>query len=59
MLDLITISYKLTINVSNYLQEYIQYPVDYTYITLTKPQVANEQNKNKNKNFKRNVGIDT
>ena len=48
---------------SNYLQEYIQYPVDYTYITLTKPQVANEQNKNKNKNknknFKRNVGIDT
>ena len=50
---------KLTINVSNYLQEYIQYPVDYTYITLTKPQVANEQNKNKNKNFKRNVGIDT
>ena len=31
MLDLITASYKLTINVSSYLQEYIQYPVEFTY----------------------------
>ena len=31
MLDFIITSYKLTINVSSYLQEYIQYPVDYTY----------------------------
>ena len=31
MQDLIIISYKLTINVSSYLQEYIQYPVFYTY----------------------------
>ena len=30
MLDLIITSYKLTINVSIYLEEYIQYPVDYT-----------------------------
>ena len=31
MLDLIITSYKLTINVSVVYQEYIQYPVDYTY----------------------------
>ena len=31
MLDLIIISYKLTINVSVTFQEYIQYLVDYTY----------------------------
>ena len=31
MLDLIIYSYKLTINLSSYLQEYMQYPVDYTY----------------------------
>ena len=34
MLDLIITSYKITINVSSYLQEYIQYPVDYTYNTI-------------------------
>ena len=28
MLDLIIINYKLIINVSSYLQEYLQYPVD-------------------------------
>ena len=33
MLDLIKTSYKLTINVSSYLPEYIQYPVDKTYNT--------------------------
>ena len=33
MLDLIIISFKLTINVSSYLQEYIQYTVDHTYNT--------------------------
>ena len=27
-------SYKLTINVSSYLQEYIQYPEDYVYNNL-------------------------
>ena len=31
MLDLIITSYKLTINLSSYLQEYIHYPVDDTY----------------------------
>ena len=31
MLDLIITSYQLTINVSSYLKEYTQYPVDYTY----------------------------
>ena len=31
ILDLIIIGYKLTTNLSIYLQEYIQYPVDYTY----------------------------
>ena len=31
MLYLIIICYKHTINVSSYLQEYIKYPVDYTY----------------------------
>ena len=29
MPDLIITSYKLTINMSSYFQEYIQYPVDY------------------------------
>ena len=33
MLDLIITSYKCTIIVSSYLQEYIQYPADYTYNT--------------------------
>ena len=31
MLDLIISSYKLIINMSSYLKEYTQYPVDYTY----------------------------
>ena len=31
MLDLKIISYKLTINVKSYVQEYLQYPVGYTY----------------------------
>ena len=31
MLDLVKTSYKLTINVSSYLQGCIQNPVDYTY----------------------------
>ena len=31
ILDLIIISYKLTMNVSVIYQEYIQYPVDYTF----------------------------
>ena len=31
ILDLIIISYKLTINVSVIYKEYIQYPVDYTF----------------------------
>ena len=35
MLDLIIISYKLTINVSVTYQEYIQYTVDNTYNTPT------------------------
>ena len=34
MPDLITTSYKLTINMSNYLQEQTQYHVDYTYNTV-------------------------
>ena len=31
MLDLIITTYELTTSLSSYLQEYIQYPVDYTY----------------------------
>ena len=34
LLDLVKISYKLTINMSSYLQEYIQYHVDYTHTLL-------------------------
>ena len=31
MLGLMITSYKLTLNMSSYLQEYIKYPVDYAY----------------------------
>ena len=34
MLDLVITSYKLTLNVSGYLQEYKQYSVDYTHNIL-------------------------
>ena len=34
-LDLIIISYKLTISLSIYFQEYIQYPLDYTHNTMS------------------------
>ena len=36
MLDLITSSYVLTTSVSIYLQEYIKYPIDYTYNKMCK-----------------------
>ena len=42
MLYLIIISYKLTTNVSSYLQEYIQYPIDYTYTTQTVTIIPNQ-----------------
>ena len=35
MLDLIINRDKLTLNVSSYLQEYMQYPVNYTYNTVS------------------------
>ena len=45
MLDLIITSYKLSINVSVTYQEYIQFPVDYTYNTylLIRPRQTDRQ----------------